>query len=103
MITDMGITVAVQADAVAAFDGDPEGLRSEVRDLADQATVGLQRFVGGIRPRSEVAINFAGPENDPLQGWIYGLTVAAKFDTDDLPVDCEAYRVYVTERGERGA
>lgn len=95
MITDMGLTIAIQADTVAEFDGDPEGLKRAVHNLGEEAQEALRRFVGNAKPQSDLAINFKGPEKDPLQGWIYGLTVAAKFDTDDLPGDCPAYQVHV--------
>lgn len=100
MITDIGLTVALQEDYVR--EAKSAGvLEAEVRALTEQALAGLRGYVGGAKPVSEFAVNLAGPEDDPIQGSIYGLTVAAKFDTDDLPGDCEAYRVYVTERGER--
>lgn len=98
----MGVVVAIQADDVQAAQ-QAGTLADEIKGLAEQAQEGLRRFVGGAQPRSDLAINLDGPQEDPIQGTIYGLTLAAKFDTDDLPGDCEAYRIYVTERGERGA
>lgn len=102
MITDIGLTVALQEDHIVQAK-EAGVLEAEVRGLTEQALDGLRGYVGGAKPVSDFAVNLAGPEDDPIQGSIYGLTVVAKFNTDDLPGDCEAYRVYVTDRGERGA
>lgn len=85
----MGVTVAVAAHYVEGRP--PEDLRSDVRDLADQIMPKLRIYVGQAKPQSPFATKFDGPVDDPLQGHIYALTVAALFDDDDLPADCNAY------------
>lgn len=99
-VTQMGLTVAIQASDVDAIlqEGGREALKREVKDLADQATISLRAYVGGAEPRGPVAVDFRGPEDDPLQGLIYGLSVAAPFDTDDLPSTCPAYGDWNTNR-----
>lgn len=91
-VTQMGVTIAVPAKYI---DGrDPAELATDVRDLADQAQPALRHYVGGTTPQGPLAVNFAGPVDDPIQGTIYALTLAAPFDADQLPVDCQAYLDY---------
>lgn len=82
-----GMSVAVRAadvNAVLAEGGKP-ALRTYVRDLGDQALEGLRQAVGGIPMRSEPIVSWNGPTDDPLQGPIYVLQVAAQVEVDDLP------------------
>lgn len=96
-----GVTVALRAAYVdAALQGGREVLRSEVRNLADQATEALKAYVGGAPFRSELAVSLNGLEADPLQGMIYGLSVAALFDIADLGTDCPARLLIMQEQAE---
>lgn len=87
----MGLTVAIK---VGDMPQEREAARSYVRDLAEQAQHALRTFVGGIPMEGPLAVNLAGPVDDPLQGPIFGLTVAGPFDADRLPADCDAYVAY---------
>lgn len=88
-ITQMGLTVAVPAKYVDGLT--PQDLRRELQDLGEQAQPALRHYVGGIDPAGPLAVDWAGPVDDPLQGLIYALTLAGPFDADRLPVDCQAY------------
>lgn len=82
-----GMSVAVRAadvNAVLAEAGKP-GLREYVRDLGAQALEGLRQAVGGIPMRSEPIVSWNGPTDDPIQGPIYVLQIAAQVEADDLP------------------
>lgn len=58
----------------------------------------LQKFVGGARPRSEFKFWVTGPHEDPIQGRIHVHHLAAKFDLDELPNTCGAYRTHVMDQ-----
>lgn len=88
-VTQMGLTVAVPAQYVQGLS--PDDLRTEVRELGEQMQPALRHYVGGIDPAGPFAVDWAGPEDDPIQGPIYALTLAAPFDADRLPTDCQAY------------
>jgi len=92
MIRPMGLTVAIPARYITA--ATPDTMRSEVRDLAEQMIPRLRTYVGGATPRGPMSTKLDGPHNDTLQGNIYALTIAAPFDVNDLPVDCDAYLAF---------
>lgn len=91
-ITQMGVTVAVPAKYVDGLS--PADLQVEVQALGEQAQPALRHYVGGTIPQGPVAVDWAGPVDDPIQGGIYALSLAAPFDADQLPVDCQAYLDY---------
>lgn len=93
-----GVTVALRAEHVdAALAAGRDNLNREVRELASRAAETLKAYVGGAPPRSELSVRLAGPEPDPIQGYLYGVSVAAIFDTDDLGVDCPARLLLLSE------
>lgn len=73
------------ADVEAVKAEGREALRSYVRDAGQQALEHLRSATGGILLRSEPIVRFDGPTDDPLQGWIYVLSIAAQVDVDELP------------------
>lgn len=94
----MGVTTAVPARFVDPLT-DAE-LREEVRDLGEQMQPALRHYVGGIQPEGPLAVDWAGPVDDPIQGRIYALSLAAPFDADRLPADCQAYLDHSVGGGE---
>lgn len=97
----IGVTSAIKMADVRDMGGDAAQdmfIREAAKDLEQK----LHRFVGGARPRGEFVFQVTGPHDDPIQGLIYVHTLAAPFDLDRLPTDCDAYRVHVTQGGQAG-
>lgn len=90
-VTQMGLTVAIP---VADMPDTRAQATAYVQGLAEQAQESLKRAAGGIAPAGPVAVNLSNAQDDPLLGRIYALTLAAPFDADALPVDCEFYAAY---------
>lgn len=67
-----------------------------IAEVAQRLVGDLRRFVADARPRSEFKFWVTGPHDDPLQGLIHVHHLAAAFDMDTLPTDCDAYRVHTT-------
>lgn len=90
-VTQMGLTVAVPArdmpDTRAAA-------RAYLQDLAEQQTEAVRIAAGGVQPDGPIAVKVDGPTQDPILGNIFAVTVAAPFDADRLPPDCEFYAAY---------
>lgn len=59
----------------------------------------LKANVKGAAPRSDFSVSLEGPNNDPLLGRTYGMSVWASFALDDLDSDTIAYRTYHPEGG----
>lgn len=95
----MGVTSAVKMADVQDMGGDAAQDRF-IRECAVDLEQKLRRFVGDARPAGDAVFQVTGPHSDPLQGLIYVHTLAAPFDPDTLPTDCDAYRVHVTEKGQ---
>ena len=95
VITQIGVTAAVKAEDVPQ---DQAGAASLFRDLGQQLVPKLQEYVGGIQPKATPAVNVAGPEDDTFQGVIYAISLAAPFETDDLPSTCGAYAAHNQNR-----
>lgn len=97
-----GVTVGLRAqhvqDVVAA--GGREALREAFRETGAQATEALKAYVGGAPFRSEPAVSIDGPKDDPLQGPMYAISVAALFDVRDLGVDSPAALLVATNPSE---
>lgn len=91
-----GVTAAVKAEDVDGMTR--EEATSLFRHVAGGLVPLLEKHVGGAKPLADPAVNIQGPENDTFQGWIYAVSLAAPFDTDDLPSDCTAYAAYLSER-----
>lgn len=94
----IGVTMAVKDFEVAGLsDADQDAYQHHVLWGPDGCADRLGRFVGAVRPLSELVASVTGPHNDPIQGMIHAHTVAGKFDLDTLPTDSDAYRVHVLE------
>lgn len=81
-------------------DSDVAGLTDDAQDqyiaqVLKACASDLHRLVGGALPLSDFAASVTGPHDDPIQGMIHVHTVAAQFDLDQLPPECDAYRVHV--------
>jgi len=101
-LRQFGVTVGIRAAHVEAVaEGGKANLKREFRDLGEQATEELRTYVGGAPMRSEPAVKIDGPTDDPLQGPMYALSVAALFDTNDLGANCPA-RLLVMQEGVDG-
>lgn len=95
-VTQMGLTVAIPARDMPDT---REAARAYVQNLAEQTTEAVKRAAGGVPPAGPFAVNLHPPSVDPILGRIYALTVAAPFDLDRLPADCEFY-LAATSGGE---
>lgn len=95
----VGVSSAIRMSDVQTMGGDA-AQDYFIREAAQDLQAKLQRFVGGATPRGEFVFQVQGPHDDPLQGMIYVHTLAAPFDLDALPTDCDAYRVHVTQAGQ---
>lgn len=95
-----GVTVAIKASHVQDVlkAGGKAALSSAVRETAAQALEGLKHYVGGAPLLSEPAVDFRGPEDDPIQGLIYAVSIAAMFDTEALGVDSPARLLMLQEQ-----
>jgi hypothetical protein len=87
-VRPIGVTVAVPA---AEFDRPRRDLERMLHDMGEQAQPMLRAFVGGTQPRGALSVKIDGPDDHPILGQIYAFTLAAPFETDDLPADCDAY------------
>lgn len=87
-----GVTAAVKASDLA--NASREEAAQYLKDLAHQLLPKLKEHVGGARLQSDPHVNIQGPKDDPIQGSIYAVSLAAPFILEDLPSDSAAYRAY---------
>lgn len=95
MKREVGVAIAVKESdllAMTALERDAFGVDT-VRHLQGL----LKDYVGGAQPLpgSDLKVGITPPVDDPLQGRIVTVSVAMRFNTDNLPVGCGAYLQYV--------
>ena len=95
-VVQIGVSAAVQAKDVSALN--PDDVPGYFRDLAAQMLPRLEEYVGSAPMKGDPHVNVQGPVDDALQGVIYAVSLAAPFETEELPSHCKAYTTYVTER-----
>jgi hypothetical protein len=93
----MGLTVAVPLKELE--DLDQEQRRVYLQSLAEQMQPALRRAAGGLDPQGPVSVRLHDSEDHPIMGQIMAVTIAAPFDADALPADCEFYAAYNGGRG----
>lgn len=99
-IVQCGVTAAVQAKELV--DLDQVAMTRYMRELAAQLLPKLEEHVGGARPQAAPSVNVAGPEDDPFQGMIYAVSLAAPFHLEELPTHSSAYQAHNKEGQTNG-
>ena len=106
MIQNAGLTVLLPAADFLA--GGRDHAKSVARDLHAQMEQALRAHIGDVRPRGETVFSMDGPRPDPTSqsvalqgapGMVYVFNLQVPVETDDLPVDCPAYRALVAPNG----
>lgn len=93
----MGLSVLLPLSQVDGMS--PDEVKRIIRDMGLQMTPLLRAFVGEAKPKGDPAFRVDGPEDHGLLGPVYVLSIAAPFETDDLPADCDAYLAFNGGRG----
>jgi hypothetical protein len=101
-VQSIGVTTAVRASEYAAMGRDEA--KSWTKDAFRYLEVELRAYTGDATPVGAPTFQIDGPHDDPLQGMIMVMSVAAPYDVDTLPVTCKAYETHNQQRqaAERG-
>lgn len=85
-----GVSIALNAGEFNALN--PADRGTLMREVHAHLETELRKHIADVKPKGQPSFQIDGPNNDPIQGNIYTVTMAVPVETDDLPIDCTAYK-----------